>query len=117
MKDHISESTGVQGVDILLLTTGLQTQRVATGKIQTITTSAVLTLRSKDMKRVSNPVIPDYTPREERTKEAVIKLSFTPCLICNKQIKEGPYGRWFDGNTCCKTCEAVKENQPRNFGE
>lgn len=117
MKDHISKSTGVHGVDILLLTTGLQTQKVATGKSQTITTSVVLTLRSKDMKRVSNPVIPNYTPRNERAKEEEPVLTFTPCCVCNKKILEGPYGRWIDGNTCCKTCEAIKEAQPRNFGE
>ena len=68
------------------------------------------------MKRISNPVIPDYTPKQDRVKEEV-KLSFKPCLICNKQIKEGYYGVWIDGGTCSKTCETIKENQPRILGE
>lgn len=103
-------------VGFLFLTMRSLTQKVRTEKVQTITTLVVLTLRRGVMKRISNPVIPDYTPKQDRVKEEV-KLSFKPCLICQKQIKDGYYGVWIDGGTCSKTCEIIKETQPRVLGE
>lgn len=75
------------------------------------------TVMVKNRYNTPRGAIPDYTPREEKSAKVEVTLTFTPCLICKKEIKEGYYGRWIDGGTCCKTCEAVKEAQPRNFGE
>lgn len=65
------------------------------------------------MKRVPNPVIPDYTPKAKNVED--IGLPLKPCLICQKMCQA--YGSWSDGQTCCRKCEAEKESQPRNFGE
>lgn len=60
------------------------------------------------MKRLSNPVIPGYTPKSERAKE--VTLTFEPCCICGKAITQGHYGRWGNGGTCSKKCELIKES-------
>lgn len=63
--------------------------------------------------RISNPVIPDYRPKSERTKGSEHSLSFSPCLTCRKKIEEGYYGRWQEGGTCSKTCELKQEELAR----
>jgi len=62
--------------------------------------------------KLKNPVI-DYRPKAEREK--VEELPLKTCLICQKKTQG--YGVWVTGVTCSKTCEAVKEAQPRDFGE
>lgn len=57
------------------------------------------------MKRMSNPVIPDYRPKSERQVEPTIKLE--PCIECGKPIVDGYYGRWGDGGVCSKTCDIL----------
>ena len=65
------------------------------------------------MKRLSNPVIPDYTPKKDRAvKDEGLPLK--PCLICSKLCQ--PYGMWSDGQTCTSKCEKVKESQPKYQG-
>lgn len=64
-------------------------------------------------KKQFNPVIPDYRPKTERLQ--VVDIPRRTCLICNK-VTQG-YGSWHEGYTCSRACEAVKEMQPRNFGE
>ena len=66
------------------------------------------------MKRLSNPVIPDYTPKSER-KVKDESLPLKPCIICTK-ISEG-YGAWKDGHTCSRKCELLQEAKPKDFGE
>lgn len=67
--------------------------------------------------KVHNPVLPvDYRPKDKGTKEEVT-LSFTPCLICKKQIKEGYYGRYGNGGVCSKTCSTVQEGKFKTLGE
>lgn len=66
------------------------------------------------MKRLSNPVIPDYRPKAERKVEDT-GLPLKPCCICQKMCR--PYGFWNDGQTCSRVCEVTKEAQPRNIGE
>ena len=64
------------------------------------------------MKRVSNPVIPDYRPKPVKEREPT--LSFSPCVQCQKQIHEGFYARWGGGGTCSKTCELTFEGEERD---
>lgn len=52
----------------------------------------------------------DYTPKAERKKEEVV-LIFKPCCVCGGTVRGGYYGRWGDGGTCCKTCEAKREDE------
>jgi len=56
------------------------------------------------MKRPSNPVLDEN-----------FKLDNRKCLICGKSTQG--YGAWHNGYTCSRKCEAVKESQPRDFGE
>lgn len=56
------------------------------------------------MKRQINPVLPED-----------FKLTTRKCLICGKPTQG--YACWNDGYTCSRKCEAVKEAQPRDFGE
>lgn len=60
--------------------------------------------------------IPNYTPREERKKVEEITLNFSPCIVCDKEIKQGYYARWSDGGVCCKECNAIQEQIPKNWG-
>lgn len=69
-------------------------------------------MKEKNMNRVSNPVIPDYRQRTEKTKEKEIGLSFKPCLVCTKQIFEGYYARWGDAGVCSKTCNDTQSLKP-----
>jgi len=36
-----------------------------------------------------------------------------PCINCGKPYQL-PYGRWGDGGTCSKKCEAIQEAKPRH---
>lgn len=65
--------------------------------------------------RLSNPVIPDYTPRKRVAQEEVT-LVLKPCCVCNKTINGGYYGHWYDGGTCSESCEVVQEAKPKNYG-
>lgn len=60
--------------------------------------------------------VPDFTPRGKK-EEVEIKLNFTPCLVCGKQITAGYYGRYNDGGVCSKKCDTIQDAKPRNFGE
>lgn len=60
------------------------------------------------------PAPAQYAPKVE-PKE--ITLDFTPCIVCHKQILEGPYGRWEAGNVCSKTCNTTQSEKPKDFGE
>lgn len=62
--------------------------------------------------RASNPVIPDYTPKNQLKKEEV-KLSFSPCCQCGSAIGDGYYGRHSNGGTCSKKCETIFDAKPR----
>lgn len=67
------------------------------------------------MKKLFNPVIPNYTPRNTKEEEA---LTFKPCCVCQKQIITGYYGRHAEGGTCSKKCELnfkPKELHRENF--
>ncbi len=55
----------------------------------------------------------DYTPRAKRAEADEVKLVFTSCCVCKKQIGEGYYGRWGDGGVCSKTCNEVMELKPK----
>lgn len=52
------------------------------------------------MKRVSNPVIPDYRSKSERTK--VEELPLQTCLICKKKTQG--YGTFHEGVVCSHKC-------------
>lgn len=60
------------------------------------------------MKRLPNPVIPNYTPKVEKKVED-ISLPLKPCIVCQKMTQG--YGVWLEGNTCSRACESVRENQ------
>lgn len=59
---------------------------------------------------------PDYTPKQER-QEKEVTLYFTACLVCEKDIKTGYYGRFKDGGVCSKSCNAIQETRPKFDGE
>ena len=40
------------------------------------------------------------------------KIRLDPCIVCGNMPKEGYYGRYGDGGTCSKTCEAVQNKKP-----
>ena len=40
-----------------------------------------------------------------------VSLSFSPCLVCGKVIKDGYYGRWLDGGVCSRHCNSTKEQE------
>lgn len=42
-------------------------------------------------------------------------ISLRTCIICNKKINNY-YGVWENGGTCGRTCEQVKESQPKYEG-
>lgn len=79
------------------------------------TTTTSTATKGYTVKRLPNPVIPDYTPKKERQQVEDKGLPMKPCLICQKLCQ--PYGMWADGQTCNSVCEKVKEHQPRNTGE
>ena len=56
----------------------------------------------------------DYTPRQEKKVEEVT-LDFNPCLVCNKPITEGYYGRYEKSGVCCKSCNAIYQNTRRSL--
>lgn len=69
-------------------------------------------------KRLSNPVIPDYTRKVKPVEDDSNWLRpFTPCIVCGKQITKGYYGRWGSGGVCSKTCNTVQEEKPPYRGE
>lgn len=55
-----------------------------------------------------------YTSKEERLKEPT--LVFKPCLVCQKAITDGYWGRWGDGGVCSKKCNEVMEIKPKENG-
>lgn len=65
------------------------------------------------MKKLFNPVVPDYTPKSERGKKEECHLVFNPCVHCGKKITEGYYGRWGDSGTCCKDHERLHALKPK----
>lgn len=67
------------------------------------------------MKNRFKPV-PDYTPKG-KPAEKEVTLSFTPCLVCGKQIVEGFYARYANGGVCSKACNAIQSEKPKDFGE
>lgn len=59
------------------------------------------------MKKLSNPVIPDYRTKAER----VVKdegLPLKPCLICQKMTQG--YGVFSEGVVCSRKCNTAHEN-------
>ena len=54
--------------------------------------------------RLPNPVM---YQQKEKPKE--ISLIFSPCLVCEKIITDGYYGRFSDGGVCSKTCNAIQD--------
>jgi len=64
--------------------------------------------------RLKNPVIPDYTPKNQKTAE--VKLTFSPCCNCGKTITDGYYGRHQDGGTCSKSCEQEEQKKEKYPG-
>lgn len=62
-------------------------------------------------KRVSNPVIPDYSPKKKVEPE--VSLEFKPCVSCGKAIKEGYYGRYGGGGVCSKVCNAIQAQKTK----
>ena len=54
--------------------------------------------------RARNPVLPE---------EAVKKLLYI-CMVCEKQIEDGFYGRWGSGGTCSRDCERKQEALPHS---
>lgn len=59
------------------------------------------------MKRISNPVIPDYRPKAERgVKDEDLPLK--PCLVC-KKMTQG-YGVFSEGVVCSRSCNTVHED-------
>jgi len=56
----------------------------------------------------------DYTPRSQQ-KEDEIVLTFSPCCVCGKVIKQGYYGRYGDGGVCSKSCNTQKEKAHESF--
>jgi hypothetical protein len=63
--------------------------------------------------KLRNPVIPDYTPRNEKNKKEEIKLDLKPCCNCGKEITDGYYGRFGDGGVCSKTCNITQQAKPK----
>ena len=65
------------------------------------------------MKRVANPVIPDYRRKEEQRNP---EPPLGNCVECGKPIFDGYFGRWGDGGVCSKTCDILhmrkKESEP-----
>lgn len=59
----------------------------------------------------------NFTQGEEEKGEKEITLNFTPCLVCDKEIKTGYYGRFQHGGVCSKTCNSVQETRPKLRGE
>lgn len=57
------------------------------------------------MKKPFNPVLPDYRPKEERTK--VEQLPLKPCLVC-KKMTQG-YGQFHEGVVCSRMCNDTYE--------
>ena len=51
----------------------------------------------------------DYTPRSERKVEEVT-IQAKPCCVCGAKITTSYYGRWGNGGTCSKSCEAKQED-------
>lgn len=59
------------------------------------------------MKKPLNPVL----------KEELGAMLYT-CIVCGNKTEGAPYGRWGEvGGTCQKSCEAIQEAKPRDFGE
>lgn len=58
---------------------------------------------------------PDFSPKSERQPKEEPSVPATSCIICQKMTQS--YGRWENGSTCSKTCEAVKRSEPRFLGE
>lgn len=49
---------------------------------------------------------------QEQYKETVVGL----CLVCQKQVKGGWYGRHQEVGTCSKKCEQVQSQKPKYLG-
>lgn len=47
--------------------------------------------------------------RQQQVKEVEGWVTLTPCLVCNKTIKDGYYGRFGNGGVCSKTCNTTYE--------
>lgn len=102
--------------DTLSHTTLFQTHGVVV-KPRTTTTLRVSIKWRSSVKRLSNPVIPDYTPKgKSAVDESDWLRPFTPCIVCNKTISKGYHGRWGEnGGTCSPDCEVVQEAKPKEY--
>ena len=63
--------------------------------------------RNRYNKPQGDPI--DYSPKKKVVDEPT--LSFSPCMICHKAIKQGYYGSWAnDQGTCSLECEKVQQS-------
>lgn len=54
----------------------------------------------------------DYSPKKKVVDEPT--LSFSPCMICHKAIKQGYYGTFEIGGTCSLHCNTLyEESRPK----
>jgi len=65
--------------------------------------------------RLPNPVM--YAPKGNKKEDDEIQLDFSPCINCGAGIYMGYYGRYGNGGTCSKSCEAKQAQKPLDFGE
>ena len=57
--------------------------------------------------RISNPVIPNYQPKQE--KKVIEEMAFQNCCNCGCKITDGYWGHWGTGGVCSKTCNRLFE--------
>ena len=63
------------------------------------------------MAKPFNGIPLDYSPKKKVEQE--VKLTFTPCLHCGKEIGDGFYGRFEGGGVCSKTCNTAQALKPK----